>query len=264
MQQIKRMSLWAGWIVFTVAACLVSQGQAWAGKAEEYKKQGEDLYWSRNQTPEKLQGAIAMYEKALAVQPDDYEALWQLARICQIFGQTLPPDEKEMKIALWEKGLAYGKRAIQVNPDGKEGHFYAMSNLGSMVQIKGKLSGFWNLRKIRRGMDRTLELDPDFPPALVARAQYLTQMPGIFGGDEKEAIRLYKRALSADPRYYIAYYYLAELYAKNGQYEQAIASLDKIIHCPEEDRIGSWSSIDLIWAQKLRREILRKQEAASR
>ncbi len=243
---------------------LLSAGQALAGNAEAYKKQGEELYWTRHLTPDRLQGAIGMYEKALAEQPDDYEALWKLAKICQIYGQSLPPEGKKQKIALWQKGLAYGKRAVKVNPHGKEGHFYTMSNRGSITQVKGKLSGFWNLRKIKRGMDKTLELDPNFPPALVARAQYLTQMPGIFGGDEKEAMRLYRRALKIDPTYYIAYYYLAELYAGNGQYDNALKSLDKIIHCPEKDRTGSWSSIDLPWSERLRREILRKQKTASR
>jgi len=246
--------------LLTIAAALCLAPLAHAGDAHLYKKQGAAQYWTRHLTAERFQGAIAMYEKALAAQPDDYEALWKLAKICQIYGQSLPSQEKKKKIALWEKGLAYGKRAIAINPDGKEGHFYTMSNLGSIVQIKGKMSGFWNLRKIKRGMDRTLELDPNFPPALVARAQYLTQMPGIFGGDEKEALRLYKQALTVDPRYYIAYYYLAQLYAKKGQYEQALASLDKIIHCPEEDRTGSWSSIDLPWAEKLRREIRKKMQ----
>ncbi len=250
--------IWMGAILLTAAAALLSGGPVQAGEAEAYKKRGEEMYWTRHLTAERFQAAIALYEMALAEQPDDYEALWKLAKICQIYGQSLPPEEKKQKIALWEKGLAYGRNAIEVNPDGKEGHFYAMSNLGSIVQIKGKMSGFWNLRKIKGGMDRTLELDPDFPPALVARAQYLTRMPGIFGGDEKEALRLYRHALTVDPRYYIAYYYLAELYAKKGQYEQAIASLDKIINCPEENRTGSWSSIDLPWAEKLRREIRKK------
>jgi len=235
-----------------------------AGDAATFKKQGEALYWNPHQTPERLLEAIRMYEKALAEDPDDYETLWTLSKICQICGQALPAADKDQKIALWEKGRAYGERATEVNPDGKEGHFYAMSNLGSIVQIKGKLSGLWNLRRIKRGMDRTLELDPDFPPALVARAQYLTRMPGLFGGDEKEALRLYARALAVDPKYYIAYYYLADLYAENGQYDRALESLDQIIHCPQEDRTGSWYSIDRPWAEALRRDILLKQEAAAR
>lgn len=239
-------------------------GPLHAGDAARYKQQGEALYWAPHQTPDRLLEAIRMYEQALAQDPDDYETLWTLSKICQICGQALPPEARQRKIDLWEKGRAYGDRAREVNPSGKEGHFYAMSNLGSLVQIKGKLSGLWNVRRIKGGIDRTLELDPDFPPALVARAQYLTRMPGLFGGDEKEALRLYERALALDPRYYIAYYYLADLYAGKGQYGRALDSLDRIIHCPQEDRNGSWYSIDLPWAEALRREILRKQEAAAR
>jgi len=235
-----------------------------AGNAAQVRERAEALTSRRHQTPEDLRTAIRLYEQALAEDPDDYETLWTLSKLCQICGQALPPDARQQKIDLWEKGRTYGRRAQEVNPSGKEGHFYAMSNLGSVVQIQGKLSGLWNVRRIKGGIDRTLELDPDFPPALVARAQYLTRMPGLFGGDEKEALRLYRRALEVDPRYYIAHYYLAELYAEDGQVDRALESLDRILHCPEEDRTGSWSTIDRPWAEALRREILEKQAARSR
>jgi tetratricopeptide (TPR) repeat protein len=235
---------------------------AQAGDAEAFKEEGERLYRTRHLTPAGFEEAIRMYEKALAVQPDDYEVLWNLARLCQFYGQSLPMAQKQKKIDIWEKGRTYGQRATGVNPDGKEGHFYYMSNLGSIVQIKGKLSSLWNLRRIKHEMDRTLELDPDFPPALVARAQYLTQLPGLFGGDEEEAMRLYRRAVAKDPGYYIAYYYMAELDARDGRYKEAVENLNRVIECPEQDRVGSWVTIDLPWAQKLLREIRAKQGKA--
>jgi len=232
-----------------------------AGDMEIFKEEGERLYRTHHLAPGMFEQAIRMYEKALSLQPDDYETLWNLAKLCQIYGQSLPAAEKQRKIVFWEKGRTYGERAMEVNPDGKEGHFYYMSNLGSIVQIKGKLTSLWNLRRIKQEMDRTLELDPDFPPALVARAQYLTQMPGLFGGDEQEAMRLYLRAVEKDPAYYIAYYYMAELEAEERRYKEAEAHLNRIIECPEQDRVGSWATIDLPWAQKLLREIRAKQGA---
>jgi len=254
------------------AACAVVAAVAlfWPGRCargdegQAYKEQAERLYRTHHEAPDRLPDSIRMYELALKVLPEDYEALWNLAKVCQIYGQSLPQEAKKEKIHLWEKGMAYGERAMAVNPDAKEGHFYYMSNLGSIVQARGKLSSLWNLRRIKRELDRTLELDPDFPPALVARAQYLTRMPGLFGGDPQEAMRLYQRALKVDPGYYIAYYYMAELYAERGQYDLAVESLNKIIHCPEEDRTGSWVTVDLPWSEKLLREVLQKKGNASR
>jgi len=167
--------------------------------------------------------------------------------------------DRERKISLWEKGVEYGERAVKVNPEGKEGHFYLMSNMGSLARSKGALSSLWKFRRIKKEMDKTLALDPNFPPVLVARAQYLTEMPSIFGGDEAEAIRLYKRALEVDPDYRIAYYYLAKLYRQHKRYDEAIASLNMIIHCQESHRSGNWAKIDLPWAEKLLAEILKEK-----
>jgi tetratricopeptide (TPR) repeat protein len=262
MKRKREGTLRASTILLGLILVLGTGSVAQAGDPEALKEEGERLYRTPHLTPARFEEAIRMYEKALALQPDDYEVLWNLAKLCQFYGQSLPQAQKQKKIDIWEKGRMYGERATETNPDGKEGHFYYMSNLGSSVQIKGKLTSLWNLRTIKREMDRTLELDPDFPPALVARAQYLTQLPGLFGGDEEEAMRLYRRAVEKDPGYYIAYYYMAELDAGDGRYNEAVANLNRVIECPEQDRVGSWVTIDLPWAQKLLREIRAKQGKA--
>ena len=230
-----------------------------ANEVDTLKKQGDILYETHSEDPGKFPLAIMMYEQAIEKAPNDYDALWKVSRMCQVYGQTLPEDQRKRKISVWKKGQDYGKRAVEVNPDGKEGHFYYMSNLGAVVQAKGKLSGLWNVRKIKKAIDKTLEIDPDFPPALVARARYLTQMPGLFGGDRKEALALYERAVEVDPGYYVAYYYLAEMKAEDRQYDEAVANLNKILHCPEQDRTGSWATIDRVWAENLLEEIREEQ-----
>ncbi len=239
------------------ALLLLVSWPAHAGEAEVYKKKALELFRSHHLAPGRMEQAAQMYEHALERKPDDYEALWRLAQIHQLSGQA--HTEKPRKIEAWKKGVEYGKRSVEVNPDGKEGHFYYMANLGSMARAKGLLSSFWAFRRIKKEMDRTLELDPDFAPALVARGQYLTEMPGIFGGDEKEAYRLYERALQADPGYRIAHFYLAELDLKNRRYEEAISHLNKIIHLPEGERTGQWYKNDLPWAENLLKEVLRRK-----
>jgi tetratricopeptide (TPR) repeat protein len=210
-----------------------------------------------------LDEAIDLYEKALALRPKEYYILWKLAEMLQMYGQTLGEDAKERKIALWEKGVQYGKMAVKVNPNGKEGHFYYMANMGALAQIKGAFNSAWNFLKIKKEMDKTLELDPQFAPALVARAQYLTELPGILGGkDEKEAMQLYKQALEADPRYLLPYYYMAQLDARHRRYDEAIAKLKKIIDCKEPAHYANWVTQERPWAERFLKEILREKEKA--
>ena len=111
-------------------------------------------------------------------------------------------------------------------------------------------------------MDKTLALGPNFAPALVARAQYLTKMPGIFGGDEQEAIRCYEQALKANPGYLIAYYYLAELDVEHGRNDEAIKKLNTLINHQHPENFGNWAKIDLPWAMALLKEVRYKQKEA--
>lgn len=232
----------------------------YAQDPETFKEKGLELYRTYHLEPGRQDQAIRMYERALDLRPDDYQALWRLAQIYQNYAERLDPEERERKTRLWKKGMGYAKRAVVVNPDGKEGHFYYMSNMGALARFKGTLSSLWKFRKIKKEMDRTLALDPDYPPALVARAQYLTEMPGIFGGDEKEAYRLYQRAVEVDPGYRVAYIYMAQLDSKNGRYDTAVELLNRVIQWPEEDRTANWALIDRPWAEKLLEEIRGKKQ----
>jgi tetratricopeptide (TPR) repeat protein len=236
--------------------------QVQADEVEEYLQKGNDLYCTHHLAPGRIEESVQWYERALSLRPDEYSILWKLSEICQVHGTLLGEAEKARKSALWEKGIEYGRRAVEVNPDGKEGHFYYMANLGALARLQGALSSVWKFRKIKREMDRALKLDPEFPPALVARAQYLTEMPGIFGGDDQEAMRLYQHALESDPGYVIAYYYMAELDTRKGRYEEAIAKLNKVLEPKEAGCKANWSTIDRPWAQSLLRQIL--AEKASR
>ena len=242
-----------------LALCLtmalpVSASPSFDARHESYKERGDFLYRTHDQAPDRFGQAISLYEKALEIKPDDYDTLWRLAMMCQIYGQSLPENDRNSRLSVWKKGRRYGERAMKANPEGKEGHFWYMSNLGSFVQIKGKIASLLNLGKIKKEMNRTLEIDPDYPPALVARAQLLTQVPGIFGRDEEEAMRLYRHAVEVDPTYYIAYYYMAELHVKNGRLDEAVKNLEKILYCPEANRNGNWVTLERPLAERLLRK----------
>jgi len=139
----------------TVAAICLSSA-VHADQAAEYWPKGEELYETHHLAPDRFDQALVWYEKAIALQPENYELLWELSKRYQIYGQTLSGDQKKQKLKHWKQGVEYGRRAVKANPDGKEGHFYYMANIGAIAQLKGILQSMWKLRKIKREMDRTL------------------------------------------------------------------------------------------------------------
>ncbi len=239
-----------------VAICISSAVHA--DQAAEYWQKGEELYETYNLAPDRFDTALVWYEKAIALQPNDYELLWELSKRYQIYGQALGGDQKKEKLEHWKKGVAYGRRAVEANPDGKEGHFYYMANIGATAQLKGILQSMWKLRKIKREMDRTLEIDPDYPPALLARAQFLMEMPGVFGGDNEEAMRLCERVLEMDPDHLPSYVTMARLLAAEGRYDEAVANLNKVLLCEDPRQAANYLKIDRPRAEAVLKEIMQE------
>jgi tetratricopeptide (TPR) repeat protein len=239
-----------------VAICISSA--VYADQAAEYWQKGEELYETYNLAPDRFDKALVWYEKAIALQPNDYELLWELSKRYQIYGQALGGDQKKEKLEHWKKGVAYGRRAVEANPDGKEGHFYYMANIGAIAQLKGTLMSLWKLRKIKQEMDRTLEIDPNYPPALLARAQFLMEMPGVFGGDKQEALRLCARVIRLDPDHLPTYVAMARLLAAEGHYDEAVENLNKVLLCEEPRQEANYLKIDRPRAEAVLEEIMQE------
>jgi len=241
-----------------IAALCVSSDVR-ADQAAEYWQKGEELYETHHLAPDRFDQALEWYEKAIALRPSDYELLWEMSKRYQIYGQTLGGGQRKEKLEHWEKGVEYGLRAIEANPDGKEGHFYYMANIGAIAQLKGTLTSLWRLRKIKREMDRTLEIDPNYPPALLARAQYLMEMPGVLGGDKQEAMRLCERVIELDPDHLPTYVTLARLLAAEGRYDEAVVNLNKVLLCEEPRQEANFLKIDRPRAEAVLEDIKRER-----
>lgn len=229
-----------------------------ADQAAEYWQKGEGLYETHHLAPDRFDQALEWYERAIALRPNDYELLWEMSERYQIYGQTLGDDQKNEKLEHWKKGVEYGRRAVEANPDGREGHFYYMANIGAIAQLKGTLRSLWELRKIKQEMDRTLEIDPNYPPALLARARFLMEMPGVFGGDKQEALRLCTRVIRLDPDQLPTYIAIARLLAAEGHYDEAVENLNKVLLCEKPRQEANYLKIDRPLAEAVLEEIMRE------
>jgi hypothetical protein len=78
-----------------------------------------------------------------------------------------------------------------------------MENGGAGI---GQLVGLFRLR---RALDKTLDLAPDDADTLTAKGALLVRLPKLLGGDPGEAAVLLRRALVAEPENGTAKCYLA-------------------------------------------------------
>src|SRR4029077_9436985 len=78
-------------------------------------------------------------------------------------------------------------------------------NLGTEMKQRGvSVRSLVEIRRLRREVDRTLELAPEWADALVGKGSFLLELPRMLGGDTVEGERLVREALRVDPDFLTA------------------------------------------------------------
>jgi len=104
--------------------------------------------------------------------------------------------------AMLDRALTLAERAVADDERDALAHFAVFCSLGGKMRRAGLgVGALVDLRRLRREVDRTLELAPDFADALAGKGALLLDAPRLLGGDPKEAERLLRRALEVDPDY---------------------------------------------------------------
>jgi tetratricopeptide (TPR) repeat protein len=102
--------------------------------------------------------------------------------------------------ALLERGLREAEAAVARDPDDALAHFAVFCTLGERLRRRGpSLRSLFELRRLQREIDRTLELAPDFPDAMAGKGALLLDAPRILGGSVAEAEQWFRRTLALDP-----------------------------------------------------------------
>ena len=111
--------------------------------------------------------------------------------------EALPSAEAR---TILEKGFALAERAVATDEDDALAHFAVFCTLGEQLRTRGpSLWTVWDLRRLHRAVDRTLELAPDFADALAGKGALLLDSPRLLGGDPADGEIYLRRALEVDP-----------------------------------------------------------------
>ncbi|HEY3354056.1 MAG TPA: hypothetical protein VGQ83_12460 [Polyangia bacterium] len=195
------------------------------GDIQQLLKQGDDAY--RKRYSEKVQWeAIFFYKEVLKLDPNNFDALWRLARSYYSLSDTIASTKRKKELGT--EGLGYGERAAKLRPDRVEGWFYSLICLGEYSMGIGVLTA---LRqgvegKFRAWADRSMALDPSFDYAGPPRAYGVFYMKLPWPKrDYKKAEQYLQDAKRRSPQKLRNYLYLAQLYEADGRKGDAEAML---------------------------------------
>ena len=122
----------------------------------------------------------------------------------------------------YRESLADADAAIAANESDALAHFAAFCALGGLLRDEGvSLAAPLQLRRLRREVDRALELAPDFADALAGKGQLLLNVPRLLGGDPAEGERLLRRSLAIDPDFLTPRFALVDALKARGATDEA-------------------------------------------
>lgn len=147
-------------------------------------------------------------------------------RVCTS-GEDGPPSER---LAALDAAVALAEAALEADEHDPRAHFALFCALGRRTQLTGAgLGAVTTLLRLRRTIDRAVELGPTDADALTAKATFLARLPRWLGGDVREAEHLARRAIAIDPDLPAAHLALAEALAEvdaTGAQREAACALD--------------------------------------
>ena len=214
--------------------------------AEQQKKlvaEGDAL-WAERLDEQKLRGAIAKWEAAVAMKGDDYETYQKLARGNYLLAdgflsfdpakvdEFLATHEKGMQLA--EKGLlaispdfekqrrlgAKMENAVEVlNKDAVPLLYWYATNLGKWAKFKGIEATLAHKDTIFKTVTRVEQLDPEYFYGGADRyfGGYYAVAPSFAGGDVAKSAQYFEAAVKRAPNYLATHVLIAELLAPKKQ-----------------------------------------------
>ena len=191
-------------------------------------QQSDQLYAERADVT-KAKAALAKLEEALGAKEDAFSVYWRMSRLSYWIGDHTP--DNGAKKLIFQQGIEYAKKAIEIGPDKVEGHFWLGVNYGVYGEAKGVLKSLSLVKPIKEEMRRVLAIDPAYDRGGADRilGRVYHEVPGIAGGSEKKSLDHLLKAVEYGPRVGLNLLYLSDTYVSLDRVEDARKALETIL-----------------------------------
>ncbi|REJ78074.1 MAG: hypothetical protein DWQ47_17160 [Acidobacteria bacterium] len=185
----------------------------------------------------KVRSAIEALEGARDANNRNFEIEASLAKYSYFLGSRKEVENDEAEKVL-KNGLAAAMIASRMEPEKPDGHFWAAAIIGEQSKRAPMTVGIISVDKIRSGMEKVIELDPDFQgsSALLGLGQLELNTRGLAGGDLEKAIEYLEKGHEQSKSNAYFYAYLAEAYLaadRAVEAKQMVARLKNLEPDPE-------------------------------
>jgi hypothetical protein len=187
----------------------------------------DELYQHRSQ-PGSVRESVMVLSGARGGS-DRYEVQWRLARALFFLGQQA--NSRDSARQLHAAGIGAGERAVALNSERVEGHFWVGVNLALFAESGRGLRALRAVRFARTELKRASSIRENYhdagPLRVLGRLEHKT--PKLLGGSLKRSRVLFDHALAIAPSNSVTLLYAAELALDAGERERATSLLQQIL-----------------------------------
>ena len=219
--------------------------------------QSADALYASRRDLDSARRAADLWRIGLARNPRAFEAAWKLSRAYYWLGGHDTPREGRRR---FEAGIDAGRKAVAIEPNRPEGHFWMAANMGALAESYGLRQGIKYRTPIKEALETVLRLNRTFEQGSADRAlgRWYFKVPGWFGGSHRLAEQHLRESLKYNPNSTASHFFLAELFAHDGRKSEARGELQKVLDAPFDPE---WDPEDQEFKEKAKRllETLRLQ-----
>jgi len=236
-------------IILSVSFSLFSQD------AEELISQGDKLYYEMKDMAAAKE-AQAKYQEVSAKVEDKYEAYWRISRILYYIGEH--SDKKKEKKAIFSQGVYWAEKAVALQPEKADGHYWHGVNNGKYGETRGVLKSLALVKPIKNAMNKVLELDHSYEDGGADRVlgRVYFKLPGFAGGSKKKSLEHLLKSKELGPNDALTRVYLAETYLALKEKDKAREELEYVLNMEDDPR---WIS-GVSEAKEQAKELLQKKQ----
>ncbi len=194
-----------------------------------------------------LDRAIALYEKAIDIAPENAEARWRLAEV--IFKKSEETKDEQERENMVNRSLALAEQALELNPESVGGMYWAGVALARLADMSGIFSAMKQIKRSKAYLHQAIKTDPDHRLSVlsgVVLALIYSQSPWPLK-DMDQATDLAHWAVKKDPDLTIASLSLAKVYLAEGNADLAAKMLGKCL--ATKDPTYVWDAILYDWPE---------------
>jgi tetratricopeptide (TPR) repeat protein len=217
-----------------------------------------DQLYSQRADSVKAAEAATCYEDAFAQSPKAEIAI----RLGKNYYWLGAHAVKDKQIDLFQKGIDWSKKAIEINPKNPGGYFWLGVNNSKYGEARGILKSLFLVGPIIDSMQQVIAIDPgyDHGGAYRVLGRVYFKLPRFAGGGIDKSIENLKKSLEYGPNVSTTHLFLAESYMAKKEYQLTQQELNIIINTPAMPGLEPEFNADKKEARLLLAEVKKKLE----